>query len=164
MASTQWKYGAKLSVQMPKVEVKDNSPAMKKRVSKALSKGTQKGSAYVEKDLKIALDKAMTSMWTWTEGSRDIIDTGRLKNSLKLTAVFSQTKVSWQIQYRTPYAAFVHYGGVIKPYGNKNARDVLIPARPWVQAVMEGSYGQEKFDIKTPFDEGMAEAFATEFG
>ena len=164
MASTQWKYGAKLSVQMPKVEVKDNSPAMKKRVSKALSKGTQKASAYVEKNLKAALDKAMTSMWTWTEGSRDIIDTGRLKNSLKLTAVFNQTKVSWQIQYRTPYAAFVHYGGVIKPYGNKNARDVLIPARPWVQAVMEGSYGQPKFDIKTPFDEGMAEAFATEFG
>lgn len=164
MASTQWKYGAKLSVQMPKVEVKDNSPAMKKRVSKALSKGTQKASSYVEKNLRIALDKAMTSMWTWTEGSRDIIDTGKLKNSLKLTAVFNQTKVSWQIQYRTPYAAFVHYGGVIKPYGNKNARDVLIPARPWIQAVMEGSYGQEKFDIKTPFDEGMAEAFATEFG
>ena len=164
MASTQWKYGAKLSVQMPKVEVKDNSPAMKKRVSKALSKGTQKASAYVEKNLKIALDKAMASMWTWTEGSRDIIDTGKLKNSLKLTTVFNQTKVNWQIQYRTPYAAFVHYGGVIKPYGNKNARDVLIPARPWVQAVMEGSYGQEKFDIKTPFDEGMAEAFATEFG
>ena len=164
MASTQWKYGAKLSVQMPKVEVKDNSPAMKKRVSKALSKGTLKASSYVEKNLKIALDKAMTSMWTWTSGSRDIIDTGKLKNSLKLTAVFNQTKVSWQIQYRTPYAAFVHYGGVIKPYGNRNARDVLIPARPWVQAVMEGSYGQEKFDIKTPFDEGMAEAFATEFG
>ena len=164
MASTQWKYGAKLSVQMPKVEVKDNSPAMKKRVSKALSKGTLKASSYVEKNLKIALDKAMTSMWTWTSGSRDIIDTGKLKNSLKLTAVFNQTKVSWQIQYRTPYAAFVHYGGVIKPYGNKNARDVLIPARPWVQAIMEGSYGQEKFDIKTPFDEGMAEAFATEFG
>ncbi len=164
MASTQWKYGAKLSVQMPKVEVKDNSRAMKKRVSKALSKGTQKASAYVEKNLKIALDKAMTSMWTWTEGSRDIIDTGKLKNSLKLTAVFNQTKVSWQIQYRTPYAAFVHYGGVIKPYGNKNARDVLIPARPWVQAIMEGSHGQPKFDIKTPFDEGMAEAFATEFG
>ena len=164
MASTQWKYGAKLSVQMPKVEVKDNSPAMKKRVSKALSKGTQKASSYVEKNLKIALDKAMTSMWTWTEGSRDIVDTGKLKNSLKITAIFNQTKVSWQIQYRTPYAAFVHYGGVIKPYGNKNARDVLIPARPWIQAIMEGSHGQEKFDIKTPFDEGMAEAFAAEFG
>ena len=164
MASTQWKYGAKLSVQMPKVEVKDNSPAMKKRVSKALSKGTQKASSYVEKNLKIALDKAMTSMWTWTEGSRDIVDTGKLKNSLKITAIFNQTKVSWQIQYRTPYAAFVHYGGVMKPYGNKNARDVLIPARPWVQAIMEGSHGQEKFDIKTPFDEGMAEAFAAEFG
>jgi phage gpG-like protein len=164
MASTQWKYGAKLSVQMPKVEVKDNSPAMKKRVSKALSRGTQKASAYVEKGLKVALDKSMTSLWTWTDGSRDIVDTGKLKNSLKLTATFNQTKVSWQVQYRTPYAAFVHYGGVIKPYGNKNARDVLIPARPWVQAVLEGSNGQEKFDLKTPFDAGMAEAFAEAFG
>jgi phage gpG-like protein len=162
--ATQWKYGAKLSVQMPKVEVKDNSPAMKKRVSKALSRGTQKATAYVEKGLKVALDRSISSLWAWTDGSRDIIDTGKLKNSLKLTAVFSQTKVSFQIQYRTPYAAFVHYGGVIKPYGNKNARDVLIPARPWVQAIVEGSYGQEKFDLKTPFDLGMSEAFAEAFG
>ena len=162
--ATQWKYGAKLSVQMPKVEVKDNSPAMKKRVSKALSRGTQKATSYVEKNLKIALDRSISSLWTWTNGSRDIIDTGNLKNSLKLTAVFSQTKVSFQIQYKTPYAAFVHYGGVMKPYGNKSARDVLIPARPWVQAIVEGSYGQEKFDLKTPFDAGMAEAFAEAFG
>ena len=95
---------------------------------------------------------------------RYIIDTVKLTSSLKLTAVFVHTKVSFQIQYRTPYAAFVHYGGVIKPYGNKNARDVLIPARPWVQAIVEGSYGQEKFDLKTPFDLGMSEAFAEAFG
>ena len=106
--ATQWKYGAKLSVQMPKVEVKDNSPAMKKRVSKALSRGTQKATAYVEKGLKVALDRSISSLWAWTDGSRDSIDTGKLKNYLKRTAGFSQTKVSLQIQYRTQYAALVH--------------------------------------------------------
>ena len=68
------------------------------------------------------------------------------------------------MQYNTPYAAFVHYGGMIKPYGNKNAADVLIPARPWVQAVFEGSHGQPKFDMRTPFDKGIGEAWSAQFG
>ena len=162
--ATQWKYGAKLSVKMPVVEVKDNSKAMKKMVSKALSRGTQRAASYVEENLKVALDNSMNSMWSWPSGPRDIVDTGRLRGSRTIITKFSQTKVDFQIQYKTPYAAFVHYGGLIKPYGNRNAADVLIPARPWVQAIIEGSYGQPKFDLKTPFDAGMAEAFAEVFG
>ena len=86
---------------------------------------------------------------------RDIVDTGRLKESLEIKTDFKQTKIGFSVSYNTPYAAFVHYGGVMKPYGNKSAADVVIPARPWVQAVFEGSHGQPKFDMVAPFNQGI---------
>ena len=164
MASTQFKFSTKMSIQMPKVEGKTDTPKMKAAVNKALSRGAQKGAAYVEKSLRTALDNSISSQWSWTTGSRDIVDTGKLKSSLKIVTSFAQTKVTFAVQYNTPYAAFVHYGGVIKPYGNKNAADVLIPGRPWVQAVFEGSNGQPKFDMRAPFDRGIGEAWSAQFG
>ena len=159
-----FKFGTKMSIQMPKVEGKADTAKMKAAVNKALVKGAQKGATYVEKDLRVALDKSISSQWSWIDGSRDIIDTGTLKGALKINTKFAQTKVTFEIQYNTPYAAFVHYGGMIKPYGNKNAADVVIPARPWVQAVLEGSHGQEKFDMRTPFDKGIGEQWKAQFG
>ena len=159
-----FKFGTKMSIQMPKVEGKADTAKMKAAVNKALVKGAQKGATYVEKSLRIALDKSISSQWSWIDGSRDIVDTGALKGALKINTKFAQTKVTFEIQYNTPYAAFVHYGGIIKPYGNKNAADVVIPARPWVQAVLEGSHGQEKFDMRTPFDKGIGEQWKAQFG
>lgn len=159
-----FKFGTKMSIQMPKVEGKADTAKMKAAVNKALVKGAQKGATYVEKSLRVALDKSISSQWSWTDGSRDIIDTGTLKGALKINTKFAQTKVTFEIQYNTPYAAFVHYGGMIKPYGNRNAADVVIPARPWVQAVLEGSHGQEKFDMRTPFDKGIGEQWKAQFG
>ena len=159
-----FKFGTKMSIQMPKVEGKADTAKMKAAVNKALVKGAQKGATYVEKSLRVALDKSISSQWSWTDGSRDIIDTGTLKGALKINTKFAQTKVTFEIQYNTPYAAFVHYGGMIKPYGNQNAADVVIPARPWVQAVLEGSHGQEKFDMRTPFDKGIGEQWKAQFG
>ena len=162
--ANQWKINTKLVIGMPKIDGKADTPKMKAAVNKALSKGAQKGATYVEKSLRTALDNSISSQWAWTNGARDIVDTGKLKSSLKIITNFAQTKVSFQVQYNTPYAAFVHYGGMIKPYGNKNAADVLIPARPWVQAVFEGSHGQPKFDMRTPFDKGIGEAWSAQFG
>ena len=159
-----FKFGTKTSIQMPKVEGKADTAKMKAAVNKALVKGAQKGATYVEKSLRVALDKSISSQWSWTNGSRDIIDTGTLKGALKINTKFAQTKVTFEVQYNTPYAAFVHYGGVIKPYGNQSAADVVIPARPWVQAVLEGSHGQEKFDMRTPFDKGIGEQWKAQFG
>ena len=165
---------------MPKVEGKSNTPKMKAAVAKALSKGAQKGATYVEAGLKAALDKSIESpVWgpfspkmpyisaggnERGSGMRSNVDTGALKESLSIKASFAQTKVSFQITYRQPYAAFVHYGGVIKPYGNQSAADVIIPGRPWVQAIFEGSNSQPKFDIRTPFDKGIGEAWKAQFG
>jgi len=154
----------KMEIKMPKVEGKADTKKMQLAVNKALSRGAQKGSTYVEKSLREALDNSLQSQWTWIQGSRDIVDTGRLKSSLEIKAVFSQTKVSFKIAYNVPYAGLVHYGGMIKPYGNRNAADVLIPARPWVTAVLEGSHGQPQFDMRTPFDLGISEAWSSQFG
>ena len=157
-------YSQKMEIKMPKIEGKAETKKMQMAVNKAITRGAQKGSTYVEKSLRVALDNSISSQWSWINGSRDIIDTGKLKSSLQLKTIFSQTKVGFQIAYNTPYAAFVHYGGVIKPYGNQNAADVLIPGRPWVQAIFEGSHGQPKFDLQTPFDQGISEVWSAQFG
>ena len=176
----QWKFTGKAEIKMPKVEGKKNTPKMKQAVNKALSKGAQKGSTYVESSLKAALNNSIESnIWgpfspkvpyisrggnSRGSGSRSNVDTGALRDSLKIDTKFSQTKVSFSVVYKSPYAAFVHYGGIIKPYGNRNAADVIIPARPWVQAVFEGTHNQPKFDIRTPFDKGIKEAWSAQFG
>ena len=148
--ANQWTFDARIEIQMPKVEGKTDTPKMKAAVNKALSKGAQKGSTYVSQSLRSALDASITSF--------QAVDTGKLKNSLEIREKFSQTKVGFSIIYKTPYAAFVHYGGVIQPYGNRNAAAVTIPGRPWVEKALEG------FDIRTPFDQGIQEAWSAQFG
>ena len=148
--ASQWKFDAKIEIQMPKVEGKTDTPKMKAAVNKALAKGAQKGATYVSKSLRGVLDTSITSVGA--------VDTGRLKNSLEIREKFSQTKVGFSIIYKTPYAAFVHYGGVMKPYGNPNAASVTIPGRPWVERALAN------FDMRTPFDQGIGEAWKAQFG
>jgi len=151
MAANQWTASVKMEIQMPKVEGKTDTAKMKAAVNKALSKGAQKGASYVSKDLRGALDASIASYGA--------IDTGRLKDSLEIREKFLQTKVGFSIIYKTPYAAFVHYGGVIQyPYGNRSAASVTIPGRPWVEKAVEG------FDLRTPFDRGIGEAWSAQFG
>ena len=160
----KFKYSQKMEIKMPKVEGKAETKKMQMAVNKAITRGAQKGASYVEKSLREALDSSIGSSWSWTGGARDIIETGKLRDSLEIKTIFNQTKVGFQVSYNTPYAAFVHYGGMIKPYGNPNAADVLIPARPWVQAVFDGSNGQKKFDLQAPFDKGISEVWSAQFG
>lgn len=150
MAKSQFTFSAKIEIQMPKVEGKTDTPKMRAAVNKALSKGAQKGATYVQKDLKGVLDQSIDRF--------EAVDTGKLKNSLEIRAKFAQTKVGFSIIYKTPYAAFVHYGGVIQPYGNPNAASVTIPGRPWIEK------GLEDYNIKTPFDRGISEAWSAQFG
>ena len=150
MAATRFSFDAKIEIQMPKVDGKADTKKMQLAINKALSKGAQKGATYIQKSLKTALDTSITKF--------EAIDTGKLKNSLEIRAKFSQTKVGFSIIYKTPYAAFVHYGGVMRPYGNPNAATVTIPGRPWISTALEG------FDLKTPFDRGIGEAWKAQFG
>ena len=45
------------------------------------------------------------------------------------------------VSYSEPYAALIHYGGYILPYGNPNADKVYIPPRPWVESTLKGETG-----------------------
>jgi hypothetical protein len=150
MAKTQFKFAATIEIQMPKVEGKADTKKMQMAIKTALSKGAQKGATYIQKSLGTALDQSITQFGA--------IDTGRLKKSLEIRPKFGQTKVGFSIIYKTPYAAFVHYGGVMRPYGNPNAATVTIPGRPWIDVAVKG------FDLKTPFDKGIGEAWSAQFG
>ena len=169
-------FSTKLEILPPKIDMKDNTPKMRKAMNSALVEGTIKASAYVQRDLRIALDKAVTAPgWAWPgttirgNGSiagtaRNIIDSGKLKRSLVLSEKNLKTKTVIQIKYNTPYAAFVHYGGAIQPYGNRNANTVIIPGRPWIQATLTGSNGIEKFNMSKPMNAGFNEVWSRKFG
>ena len=142
MAKSQFNFNAKIEIQMPKVEGKVDTKKMQMAINTALSKGVQKGATYVQRSLRTALDESITRVGA--------VDTGKLKSSLEIRAKFSQTKVGFSIIYKTPYAAFVHYVGMIQfPYGNKSAASVIVPGRPWIEMAIKG------FDLKTPFDKGI---------
>ena len=127
---------ASASLSIPEIDLKTDVGSMPigdmqnytlAEVQKALSMATD--------DVKRALNSAVSSSsWNWAGGSRDIIDTGKLKNSVEVA--FSGG--AFVISYKVPYAALIHYGGYIHPYGNKNAQKVYIPGRPWIDATVMG--------------------------
>ena len=150
MAKSQYNFDAKIEIGMPKVEGKADTKKMQLAIKTALSKGAQKGATYIQKSLKTTLDASITRYGA--------VDTGRLRNSMEIRPKFSQTKVGFTIIYKTPYAAFVHYGGVMQPYNNPRAASVTIPGRPWITEGLKG------FDLRTPFDKGISEAWKAQFG
>ena len=97
----------------------------------------------LERGLANALDAAISSpSWQWFDGSRDIVDTGELKNALNI----SWNGLKLIVAYDTPYAMLVHEGGYIRPYGNPNATPVYLPGRPWVRSVLLGGGPVPQFD------------------
>lgn len=99
----------------------------------------------VRLDLKAALDKALKSaVWGWIDGARDIYDTGELLNSGQVIVSGTQIAVS----YSAPYASIVHDGGYIFPYGNKKARPIYLPGRPWIASTLYGGGPVPQFDFK----------------
>ena len=101
-------------------------------------------------EIKEALTKAMnTKVYGWAYGDGDIVDTGRLRDSVSVVS----TDVSIIVNYSarssgdgTDYAALVYYGGYA-PYGNPNIQ-VFMPGRPWIKHVLVGGYpGIEKFPL-----------------
>lgn len=90
----------------------------------------ERGVQAVANAVNVHLDSMMASNWGWIDGSRDIIDTGELRDSAQIGTDGRRISVS----YNTPYANLVHYGGYIYPYGNVNIERVYLPGRPWVDA------------------------------
>ena len=152
----------KFDVKFPTVKEVRASGVNEKAAGRAFVAAQLSASTQVERELPIVLGKAMGSpVWEWTGRAtwrqngevagtpRDIIDTGYLASTLKLTTKFMATKVQTKIAYTAPYAGLVHNGGAILPYGNSSRNTVLIPGRPWIDAVMRGGVsGIEKYDYK----------------
>lgn len=63
---------------------------------------------------------------------RNIVDQGRLRQSNEY--IVSGTLVLFK--WTEPYAAAVHYGAEIHPWGDKTRPKVRLPARPWTDAVL----------------------------
>lgn len=107
----------------------------------------------VAEELSMRLDESISaSVWSWKGSSRDIIDSGALKESKKVIVVNNKIEVS----YDQPYATLVHYGGYIYPYGNRNAQKVYIPGRPWVGSLLTGNGPIPKFDFELSFKNAMS--------
>ena len=95
-------------------------------------------------EVTLALTQAlMSGVWSWEGGSRDIYNTGRLARSVNVSVDNSGISVA----YSAPYANIVHNGGYIFPYGNRSARPVYLPARPWVTSVLYGGGPVPQFDF-----------------
>ena len=117
-----------------------------------LNKAVKTANQLIAEKLRIALDEAMMST-AW--GGKDIIDTGRLMSSLSLTS--SSRGIS--LSYGEPYAAFVHYGGDITPYGNQSLEKVYIAGRPWVDSVLRGGGPVPKFDFESIYRQAIESVF-----
>ena len=139
----------------------------------ALSKGIHSAAVSIETELSRLLDEALeASVWSWPRptarkngsfagASRNIVDTGKLKSSKKVTTKFLQTKTTFNVAYLSPYAWMVHEGGYVQPYGRTDLRASYIPGRPWVKAVMEGGVnGVQPIDVVNR----MADAVSTAWG
>jgi hypothetical protein len=174
----KFKFSEKINLNLPKFEVTDEQATDKKYMAnmrKAMTKGLVKAVSYVSKDLAFALDQNIGSdVWNWprdtqrangeTVGSpRDIVDTGKLAASLELKESFLKTKGTIQIAYKAPYAALMHYGGAIQPYGNPNAATVFIPGRPWVEATINGTHGLPEFNGGPAGQKGFLEGWKEVF-
>jgi hypothetical protein len=82
------------------------------------------------------------------------VDTGELMASGRVT--LSENGIT--ISYDAPYAALIHYGGYIHPYGNVNLR-VFLPPRPWIESVMFGGGPVPQFDFVSYYTREIAKEF-----
>lgn len=109
----------------------------------AFERAINRASARIAVDLKIALDDAIRSpVWTTLQGTADIYDTGELMQSGSVTV----RRDGVTIAYDAPYAAIVHYGGYVSPFGTA-ASKIYLPPRPWVESVLNGGGPVEAFDF-----------------
>lgn len=77
-----------------------------------------------------------SSIWRTRNGVNDIVSSGDLRDSSKITNTGNNLRISYDV----PYANLIHYGGYIVPYGNTNAGRIYIPPRPWVATVLGGRF------------------------
>lgn len=132
--------------------VKSSGPQVTAAITRAIERANQR----IATDVKTALDAAMHSeVWQLGNSAADIYDTGELLESGTVTV--SSDGIT--IAYSAPYAALVHFGGYISPYGDTSSR-VYLPARPWIDAVLRGGGPVQPIDIGRYYDEEIRREFS----
>lgn len=93
-----------------------------------------------------------------TGSPRSIVDSGELKASGDFSLYGTRAEWVWT----TEYASFVHDGAWIYPWQNRKAAKVLLPARPWTEAVLFGHphYSGEVYDVNKRLREEFIKAAA----
>ena len=139
---------AGLNVVLPitfEVEADENIDIMEEEILQEAREMIEELMPKLALEIQSALTNALrSSVWSWKGGSRDIYDTGELARSVRVEATGDGIRVS----YSAPYADIVHNGGYVQPYGNKNARPVYLPPRPWVSSVLYGQGPYPQFDFE----------------
>lgn len=121
-----------------------------------LKAAINRASAAIEADLKRALDGAIRSkVWDTVDGQDDIFETGELLRSGTVTISRGKLKIA----YDAPYSTLVHYGGYILPYGDEDQVKVYLPPKPWVDAVLRGTAGIQRFDFDLYYRREIEKAF-----
>ena len=131
-------------IKMPQVNLdktwsKSSTATFKRMLTLSRQRGVDKAGTALQQALYRSLE---SNSWIWpgstlrvngttVSSPRNIYDTGSLYASQRLKISHQVTQSKLTITYDSPYANLVHYGGAIRPYGNKNANTVLVPARPW---------------------------------
>ena len=157
-------FEASMTLRPPRPKLEHNGLIAQAKADIAIVNGMREGGREVINLLSPALDQAMeSSVWDWNGNTtfrmngtsvgspRNIVDTGRLKRSKEVKLAHYPGMTSFSIRYSAPYANIVYHGGAIQPYGNRNAATVFVPGRPWVGAVLNGTHGIDKFDLKAPY-------------
>lgn len=94
-------------------------------------------------DLLATLDENMeAAAWNWNGDTRDIIDTGALRDSGKVFVDGEDIVIT----YSEDYAAIVHFGGYIRSGFNPEIQ-IYYPPRPWVTATLTGDGPVPGFDF-----------------
>jgi hypothetical protein len=104
------------------------------RIDDALNEAWDDLSAYMGRRFTAEIT---AEKWDWPRdpSPRDIVDTGNLRRSLRITRGVNQRQPETYFDWTAPYAAMVHDGAVFRATdADGNARSMT--ARPWTRPVL----------------------------
>lgn len=115
----------------------------------AATRALKKSLMIIANDLAATLEENMDlPVWNFNGDTRDIVDTGNLRDSGTVTIDGTDIVIS----YDEEYAAIVHYGGYVKSGFNPDIQ-IYYPGRPWIEATLTGDGPVPGFDFQKALEE-----------
>lgn len=109
-------------------------PMVDLQINDALNEAWDDFSAYMARRFTAEIT---AEKWDWPRdpSPRDIVDTGNLRKSLRVTRGIDPSKLETYFDWTAPYASAVHDGAVFKATDSEgNPRTAT--ARPWTRPVL----------------------------